>query len=189
MTDNGGTGDNIVRVVAAFDNTDIVVSPEQHGFSTSTLQANQWAEFIAAGPFVVTGTNAIQVGQFLTGQHYSVPAAQRGDPGMTILVPSEQYRSDYTFVTPSSYNASTNGQNYVLIVRPPGLELTLDGAPVSTTWDSVGGKEVGILAVSGGTHTMAGSEKYGMIAFGMGSYTSYAYPAGLDLKKITEIVK
>ena len=189
MTDQGGPGDNLVRVTAAFDNTDITVAPEQGGFSGSTLHAGQWSEFMASTPFVVSGTQAIQVAQFLVGQYYSKPEANRGDPGMTVLVPSEQYRADYIFITPSSYNESTNGQNYVLIVRPPALDLTLDGASVSANWEAVGGKEVGIVAVPGGTHTIAGKDKFGMIAYGLGTFTSYAYPAGLDLKKITDVVK
>jgi hypothetical protein len=127
------------------------------------------------------------VGQFLVGQHYPTPEASRGDPGMTVLVPSEQYRTDYNFVLPSSYNASTNGQNYVLISRLPGESLTVDGKPVSTTFETIAGREVGILALEGGTHTMSCSEPFGLIAYGLGSYTSYVYPAGLNLNSITVV--
>lgn len=189
MTDGGGPGDNLVRVVAAFDDTEVTVNPPQGSISTVTLQANEWVEFMASTPFVASGSKAIQVAQYLVGQHYSKPAANRGDPAMTVLVPSEQYRADYIFVTPSSYNAGTNGQNFVMIVRPPNLSLTLDGNPLDATWQAIGGKEVGIVAVEGGTHTMKASDKFGMITYGLGSYTSYAYPAGLDLKQITQVVK
>jgi hypothetical protein len=189
MTDQGGPGDNLVRVVAAFDDTQVTVDPPQAGIGSQTLGANQWMEFMASTPFVVSGSKAIQVGQFLVGQYYSDPPAARGDPGMTVLVPSEQYRADYIFVTPTSYNETTNGQNYVLIVRPPGVELTLDGQAVSGSWEAIGGKEVAIVALPGGTHTIMGKDKFGMIAYGLGSFTSYAYPAGLDLKRITDVVK
>ena len=108
---------------------------------------------------------------------------------MTVLVPNEQYRTDYIFVTPSSYNPSTNGQSYVLVIRPPGMDLTLDGSSVTATWQAVGGREVGIVPVEGGTHTMVGAMPFGMIAYGLGTYTSYAYPAGLNLHKITDVVK
>ena len=34
----------------------------------------------------------------------------------------------------ASCNDSTHGQTYGMIVRPPGLELILDGQPVDRTW-------------------------------------------------------
>ncbi len=107
---------------------------------------------------------------------------------MTVLVPGEQYRSDYTFSTPSSYNSGTNGQSYVMIVRFPGQELTLDGGAVSATWQSIAGREIGIVPLEGGTHTIYGDLEFGMITFGLGSYTSYAYPAGLNLELITPLI-
>lgn len=189
MTDGGGAGDNIVRVVAAFDNTQVHVEPPQGGTGDVTLNANQWVEFFASTPFSVTGSEAIMVGQFLLGQFYPDPDAARGDPAMTVLVPSEQFRKDYIFITPSSYNAGTNGQSFVLITRPPNAALTLDGQPVNAQWQAVGGKEVAIIPVDGGTHTMESTEKFGMIAYGLGSFTSYAYPAGLNLAQITSVVK
>jgi hypothetical protein len=189
MTDGGGAGENLVRVVAAFDGTEVTVDPPQDGINKLVLDANRWVEFKVATPFSVSGSNAIMVGQFLLGQYYPKPAAQRGDPAMTVLVPNEQYRTDYIFVTPSSYNPSTNGQSYVLVIRPPGMELTLDGSPVTATWQAVGGREVGIVPVEGGTHTMVGAMPFGMIAYGLGNFTSYAYPAGLNLNKITDVVK
>jgi hypothetical protein len=133
----------------------------------------------------VQGSSAIMVAQFLRGQYASMPESSRGDPSLTILVPAEQYRADYTFILPSSYNAGTNGQNYLLVVRPPGLALTLDGAPVNATWQTIGGREIGVLLVAGGTHTITAAESFGLIAYGLGSFTSYATPAGLNLEPIT----
>lgn len=71
------------------------------------------------------------------------------------------------------------------MIRPPGLELTLDGNPVSTTWRAVAGREVGTIPVSGGTHTISGGGGFGLISFGLGTFTSYASLAGLNLDKIT----
>ncbi len=187
MVDPGTSSANLVRVIAAFDGTTFNVNPPQGGISTATLAAGDWVQFIATGPFEVTSDQAIQVAQFLLGQNYSSPAAARGDPGMTVLVPREQYRTDYTFITPSSYNAGTSGQSYVLVSRPPGVEVVLDGAPVSTTWSVAGGRELGIVPVNGGTHTMRGAEPFGIIVYGLGQYTSYAYPGGLNLEQITVI--
>jgi len=38
----------------------------------------------------------------------------------------------------------------------------------------------------GGNHTLAGDQKTGAQVYGYGQYTSYWYPAGLDLKIIPQ---
>lgn len=185
-----GTGDpNLVRLVAAFDGTSVTIDPPQDGHSSETLNANQFVEFMASSAFSVTSSRAVMAGQYLLGQYLN-PAdpALRGDPAMTVLVPAEQYRADYTFVMPTSYNPSTNGQNYLMIVRPPGLDLVLDGATLSTSWQSVGGREIAVVPLEGGTHVISGAEEFGMISYGLGEFTSYAYPAGLNLDQITTII-
>ncbi|MDQ3031661.1 MAG: IgGFc-binding protein [Myxococcota bacterium] len=185
MADGSTTGSNIVRVLPAFDDTMITVSPPQGGTSGGTISPGSFLEFETTGPFEVTGSSAVLVAQYLRGQYASDPPATRGDPALTVLVPDEQYRSDYTFILPSSYNASTNGQNHLLIVRPPGLALTLDGAPVTGTFTMVGAREVGVIRLDGGTHSISAEDPFGVIAYGLGTFTSYATPAGLNLEPIT----
>jgi len=184
MGDLGGTIQNIVRVTAAFDGTSVTVDPPQGGVSTVTLGTGQWEEFTATSPFRVSSDQAIMVTQYLVGQFATEPESARGDPAMVVLPPEEQFRDDYTFVTPTSYNASTEGQSYLLVTRPTGLEINLDGSAVNPSWTTVGDREVGIVEVSGGTHSMTAAQPFGVIVYGMGQFTSYAYPAGLDLEEI-----
>jgi hypothetical protein len=106
---------------------------------------------------------------------------------MTLLTPAEQYRSDYTFILPTSYNASTNGQNHLLVIREPGLAIMLDGAPVTSAFQPIGGREIGVVLLDGGSHHITAAAPFGLIAYGLGSYTSYATLAGLDLEPITVI--
>ena len=179
---------NLVRVVAAFDGTVVGVDPPQGGVSSVNLNARQWVEFMANGPFHVAGSHAIQVSQFMLGQNLTDPPAARGDPAMTILVPQEQWRADYTFAAPTSYNAGTNGQSYLMITRPTGLAITLDGTPITASFSTVGGREVGIVPIDGGTHRLEASDVFGVIVYGLGSYTSYAYPAGLNLDQIVVLI-
>ena len=175
---------NVVRVVAAFDGTNVTVAPPQGGVGSATLGEGQWLEFDATQPFRVSGSRGIMVAQYLVGQFASEPEAARGDPAMLVLPPEEQFRDDYTFVTPTSYNASTQGQSFLLVVRPAGLAITLDGSPLSATFATVGDREVATVPVNGGTHSMAAANEFGVFVFGMGRFTSYAYPAGLDLEEI-----
>lgn len=188
MIDTGAPRENLVRVVAAFEGTNVTVDPPQDGVSTTTLAARQWVEFKANGPFRVSANQAIQVSQLILGQNFTEPAAPRGDPGMTILVPREQWRTDYTFAAPTSYNAETNGQSFLLITRPPGVDIVLDGASVGPPWQTVGGLEVGIVPVEGGTHTIISADTFGVVVYGLGTFTSYAYPAGLNLEQIVILI-
>ncbi len=188
MIDAPTARQNLVRITAAFDNTNVNVNPPQGGFASSSLSGRQWVEFLADGPFEVTADKAIQVTQYLLGQNYTMPEAMRGDPAMTVLVPSEQWRSDYNFAAPSSYNAGTNGQSFLLLTRQPGVDIQLDGASVSATWQTVGGREVGIAPVEGGIHSLTSSASFGVVIYGLGSFTSYAYPAGLNLEQIVSLI-
>jgi hypothetical protein len=185
MTDQGADTPNLVRVVAAEDDTSVTVSPPQDGVSTVMLDGNEWVEFFVHSAFTVVASRPVTVAQYLLGMHYPEPDAERGDPAMTVLVPQEQYRRDYTFIVPSSYNPGTNGQSYVMVVKPSAASLTLDSSPLSVTWSPAGAWQVGITPLAGGSHTLSGDVSFGVVVYGMGSFTSYAYPAGMDLARIT----
>jgi hypothetical protein len=187
MADGGIGGFNIVRVVAAFPNTSVTVTPAQGGVSGGTLGVGQVLEFQATTPFQIHGSSAVMVAQYLVGQYATTPAAGRGDPALTLLAPAEQYRSDYTFILPTSYNAGTNGQNYLLITRPPGLAITLDGAPVTASFQTIGSWEIGVVLLDGGTHHIEAAQPFGLITYGLGSFTSYATIGGLNLAPITVV--
>lgn len=184
LRDTGSSAPNLLRVTAAFDGTEVTVDPPQGGTSSFTLSAGQWREVEITSPYRVNANRAIMATQYLVGQYATTPAASRGDPAMVVLPPSEQFRRDYTFVAPTSYNSGTQGQNFVLVVRPTGVPVMLDGGAVSTTWTTVGDREVGILPIEGGTRRMESTEPFGVIVYGMGQFTSYAYPAGLNLEEI-----
>jgi hypothetical protein len=189
MGDGSVTGRNVVRVLAAFDGTTVTVSPPQGGVSGGNLGPGDVLTFDVTSPFQISSTKATLVAQYLMGQYSSDPPAPRGDPALLVLVPAEQYRSDYTFILPTSYNASTNGQNHLLVVRPPGLAITLDGAPLTASFTPIAGREIGVVLLDGGTHRMEAAEPFGLVAYGLGSFTSYATPAGLNLVPITIIGK
>ena len=185
MGDGGLTGMNIVRVVAAFDDTAVTVTTAAGAPTQRTLAAGQFLEVQITTPFRVEASHAVAVAQYLLGQEATM--APRGDPALALLTPAEQYRSDYTFILPTSYNPGTNGQNHLLVTRPPGLAITLDGAPLVASFQAIGGREIGVALLGGGAHHISADQPFGVIAYGLGSYTSYATSAGLDLESITVI--
>ena len=181
MGDGSTMGQNVVRVIAGTSDTAVTL---EGASGSRTLNAGEYLEFEASAPFRVSASAGVMVAQYLRGQFASTPEEARGDPALTLLVPSEQFREDYTFILPTSYNTSTNGQNYVLVTRPPGLPILVDGTPVSASFRTIGASEIGVVPLSGGTHTMTAEGAFGIITYGLGSFTSYATPAGLNLEPI-----
>jgi hypothetical protein len=175
---------NLIRIVAADDETRVTFAPAIDGVSELTLDAAEHRELVLDGPVAIEADGPIEVAQLMTGQNSTDPPLERGDPSLTMLVPSEQYRSDYVFITPSSYADTPSGRAYVLVSREPGATITLDGAPLSATWAPAGDRELAIVQLAGGAHHAEGSSPFGLLAFGLGTYTSYAAPAGLNLNDL-----
>ena len=177
---------NLVRVFSG--NTDNVIqfTPEVH--PTVTLQKGEWVEFETQESFEVKGTKPIQVLQFLVGQNYgsSVELLEggKGDPSMSLVPPSDQFRTDYTFIAPSTYD-----EHWINIVARIGQEIDLNGQVLSefievpgTSW------AVARVNIPEGIYTARSNQTFGIWVYGFGAFTSYMYPAGLDLKPLNDIM-
>ncbi|MCA9615449.1 MAG: IgGFc-binding protein, partial [Myxococcales bacterium] len=170
---------NLLRIVAAFDDTNVAI-----GGTNVSLAAGQVHDVRVDAPFSLVASRPVLAAQFLLGAGELEPRSEQGDPSLVALVPEEQHRPDYVFVTPTSYAGAT-GQSYVVITRPTGASVQLDGARLEEGWASVDeGHEVLRVEVDGGTHRIAAEENVGVLVFGLGLDTSYAYPAGLELERI-----
>lgn len=180
MGEVGAQRRNPVRIFAAVNGTTVTINPPPPSGGIITLNDGEFHEVILEDGFVIAGDNPILVAQYIPGQDFAGGA--RGDPAMMVLPPTAQYRTDYPFVAPTSYNAGTNGQNFVLLIRSPGQNVNLDGAMLSASWTPVGEFEWAIVPINGGAHRLSADEPFGAISYGLGTYTSYAYPTGLDLE-------
>jgi hypothetical protein len=100
-------------------------------------------------------------------------------------VPVEQYLSEYIFLTPNTYEV-----NYVIITKPVGGEITLDGAPVAESQflTVAGSWEVARVTVADGVHHIMGTSPFGIISVGYSPYVSYGYPGGMSLEIINPII-
>jgi len=113
----------------------------------------------------------------------------QGDPSMTMMVTPEQFRKDYTFLAPSDYL-----ENFAEVLVPDGADVTLDGNPVSDAPEKIGNSGWGFLRIrlmagnGGGVHKLATKDDrgLGLQVSGFGFATSYYYPGGLNLRKISE---
>jgi hypothetical protein len=150
-----------------------------------TLDKGKWIEFITDQDFEAQGDTVFMMAGFMVGQNYSnlnPGEGTPGDPAMSLAVPVEQFRKSYTFHAPESYQ-----QNYLTIIAKVGATLMLDGNAI-TGYTPVGSGDWGVnkLTIQGGTHTITtdGTDGFGIQVYGVGSYTSYMYPGGLDVKEI-----
>ena len=182
---NSGTDvPDFFRVIASAEGTTLTTNPVVPGFPM-TLGKGKFATFSSAQDFELTASAPVSIAQFLPGSTYQNPNAATvhvGDPSMMLVPPSEQFRTSYVVLTPSSYTA-----NFINVVQPAGAEATIDDAPVlPTSCKPVGSGafQACRVAVGEGTHRIAAKRAVGVILYGYASDVSYGYVGGLDLKKI-----
>ncbi len=113
---------------------------------------------------------------FAVGQCYCQPI---GDPALITIAPTEQFRKDYVFLSPSKYQ-----DDYINIVAPDGASVVLDNFTVPAgNFEAIGdtGFRVARLKVNDGVHRINATAPVGVIAYGYDRDVSYGYTAGLNL--------
>lgn len=157
-----------------------------------TLQPGEIRDTWTTKDITVDATEPVMIGQVLVSQGFTEGASEGGDPSLTIFPPVEQFRRDYLFNVPTSWQ-----KNWVVIAAPVGTKVTIDGAdPTGCVVEQVGNTSVGKLAgkdwearrcpVGEGAHKMAGTAPFGITAYGYGSRGSYAFIGGANVKKVYE---
>lgn len=155
-----------------------------------TLEPGEIRDTWTTKDITVDATEPVMIGQILVSQGFTENATEGGDPSLTIFPPVEQFRRDYLFNVPSSWQ-----KNWVVIAAPVGTDVTIDGkAPTGCIVEPASNTSVGKLAgkdwearrcpVSEGAHKMAGSNPFGITAYGYGSRGSYAFIGGANVKKV-----
>lgn len=139
----------------------------------------------------VDATEPVMIGQILVSQGFTENATEGGDPSLTIFPPVEQFRRDYLFNVPTSWQ-----KNWVVIAAPTGSTVKIDGTvptgcvvePVGNVGGVLAGKtyEAWRCQLKEGPHKMTGSAPFGIVAYGYGSRGSYAFIGGANVKKIYE---
>ncbi len=195
-----------VRFYGNVDGTTLSYSPAAPPGCPTTLNAGQVAECTGTpschymGPlggmatancvtdsFEVTGNHEFAVTTLMLGGSITDPSAmigmQLGDPSMSPMVTTQQYRTRYIFLAPTDYTES-----YADVVAPPGTSLNLDGTAVGVAGTPVNGSfsvfRIPLGTGNDGAHVLTGNNPFGVQVIGYGNYTSYQYPAGLDLAQI-----
>lgn len=184
-------GRHVVRIHGVHDGTALTYSPAGITDETAIDRGDVIEIPDVEEDFVVEGTAAFAVTHYMIGEgDASMPdndGAGAGDPSQSIAIPSEQFRKDYTFVAPASFDIA-----FVNVIAPLGVPVEVDGTILTAAdFDPIGdsGKGVARLALSKVPHHRASAaEPFGIVVYGYGQYTSYMYPGGLDLAKIEDPV-
>lgn len=168
------SGGSLYRVYASADGTEIF----QDGSSIGIFNKGQFAEFVVSGSHLISGSNPINVSQFMTGQDY--PGSVSGDPSMGNVIPTEQFLKSYTFSTVGGSQFQTHF--LTMVVNNSDLAtVTLDGSPVGAgAFSPIPGTDFSSanLPLIEGTHLTASVHPHGIYVSGFNDYDSYLYPGG-----------
>ena len=168
------------------------------------LAEGDFCEFGSRDNFQITSAEPVMVGVLFVGQDATGLTdfgSHAGDPSLSQLVPVDQYRKSYSFLTPDSYAA-----DYVTVNYKDNSSILLDEAAITglpaCSGDMVNCIDQASVAIAGtafsavtlrlsrGAHTMrsvsvanatADGDRFGIFNYGYDDYVSYAYPGGLDL--------
>jgi len=206
-----------VRLIAATPNGATIKTtlPAPDDEIVLTYQG-QFHEVIAYRDFMAESNEPIIVSQVMASQEAAGIKRQLpgGDPSLVIVPPMEQYRPDYTFLTPDKY-----AFDFVSVVAPTDAGVYLDGtllgpdrctiAPADgLTIEERGSAEPPLLsyqcqlgfatidplksapenltpgAQNDGVHRLVCTAPASVIVSGFDSFVSYGYAAGTELKDI-----
>jgi hypothetical protein len=180
QTISSGKDPCLYRVVSVEKGNQIAFDPPIH--DPVVLDEGKFVEFPSTESFQVRGSGRFALAQFMVGQQYSNSTPLQGapgDPSMALAAPVEQYRKSYRFLAPETYE-----QSYVNLFAPGPAVVTLDGKAIEeSTFAVVGGTgyKVARVKIAAGAHLAESTDRFGISVYGVGSYTSYMYPGGLDL--------
>jgi IgGFc binding protein len=200
------------RIVGAVDGTTLSYDPPVASGPTS-LKLGQVADFEATGAFVVKSQDAghpFYIGQMMTGGSVtsgSRPGASQGLGGAVlgdeeyVNVPAPaQYLQKYVFFTDPTYPTTS-----LVIVRKKNqsgafADVNVDCLGNVSGWKPLGGggqyetTNVDLLrlgsttACTNGGHTAKSDGPFGLVVWGLDSFSSYAYPAGGNVATINSVV-
>ncbi len=179
-----------LRIMADSDLTTVTFDPPIQ--APTPLNAGEWVEVQATQSVEIMADKAVLVGQFIRSSG-GAECDDEGDPAFILQVPVDQYRRDYVFLTPPTYDT-----DYVDVLAPVGAVVTLDGSLLALDPTPIGatGYTLTSTVVADGPHALQSDEPVGVMVYGYGGpgsissetqNVSYGYPGGLDLAPINPI--
>jgi hypothetical protein len=194
----------IYRIVGAVKGTNLTYSPAVAG-APSSINAAQVVDFEAKGPFVVKSQDAnhpFYLGQVMPGCMVTggsrPPGGCLGDEEYVNILPPAQFLTKYVFFTDPTY--PTTNLVFVRVKTPQGFkDVNLDCKGNLTGWKAItpnyeitnidlirGGIKNG--SCDNGPHTASSDGPFGLMVWGLDTFSSYAYPAGGNIAPINTVI-
>jgi hypothetical protein len=177
---------HLLRIVSAANNNEITFTPAREDAPPITLNRGEFTEIAMRVPTRVTGTAPLLAARFFVGQDYNGLGTSgrgaSGDPSMGLLVPDEQWRRQYIFLTPDTYTST-----FVDIIASAEARVELDAQVVGSFRAAEGtGYSIARVPLRAGIHRITSTFPVGVQVYGYAPYTSYLVPGGLDLIEISD---
>jgi hypothetical protein len=191
-------------LIGAVDGTTLTYDPAPPPGAPASINRGQSVEFSSADAFTVQSADdkhPFYLAGHMTGANSVAPANGPGDPETVNTVPPQQWLSSYVFLTDPTYRTT----NLVFVRQKPKdqpfREVTLDCLGTLTGWKAIGsaglyefttvdliadGKKNGTC--DNGVHTAKSDAPFGLTVWGWDLYVSYAYPAGMGVRKINNVI-
>lgn len=181
---NGEVVGHVVRLYGNRDGTKLAYTNKPQG-APDTIDAGEVVDLgVVSQDFRVTGDQELAVASFTLGGAVADTVSHgRGDPSMSLVASTAQFRSEYVFLAPNDYDAS-----YADVIAEADAYIELDGHPLIDPRPIAGTRYVVHRALLDrdreGAHRLVADKPVGLEIVGYGAYTSYRTPGGLDLRAI-----
>lgn len=174
------------RVLADTDGTVVSIN----GTATTTLNHGQFWEAELQGLNQITASQPVMVAQYSNGVYYDNAPNNLADPFEMLLVPYEDYDSNYLVASPNSGFT----YNFINLVTPLAClgAITVDGVTLPAAgFSPIGGTGFYGLAVTStaGAHSVSAPCPIGVSVYGFDVADGYGYPGGLALAPVASVAK
>lgn len=177
----------LLRMAAVADDTHVTFDPKLR--DDLTLAAGEFAEISVAGAsppdVLIRSDKPLLVAEYMVGQAALPKPNPVGDPSLSIAVPVEQYRDQYLFTAPTTYSS-----NLAAVIAKRGAKVSVNANVLpDSAFVPVGASDWGVANVvldpARAVHSISADQEVGLTVYGYGQFTSYMYPGGADLERIT----
>ena len=163
----GGTDGDLIRVIAAQDNTEIFLN----GASQGILNTGEWKEIDKVNASLLSSSAPVMVGQYMRGEDGT---RELGDPAFAIVPSTKQWLKSYVYATPVGAEVFLQNFINVAIDAAKAASLLLNGVGVDTSgFTTLGEYLVGNIAIEPGYGTISADVPFLAMISGFGDYDSY----------------
>jgi len=200
------------RFVGVVDGTTLTYDPPLPGAPT-TLKEGEVVDFASVEPFLVRSQDSshpFALAQLMDTAN--LPGGTRpgataqgyppmlGDEEFVIVLPPAQFLDRYVFFTDPTYpttnlvltrakkNDSFSPVNVDCLGEVGGWKPVGEGGLFEVTTIDLMRADVGVMGCENGLHTAESEGPFGLVVWGLDSYSSYAYPAGGSAAALSDVV-